>query len=240
MNDPSDWQKLGPFFFNNCTPEQVEERVTGICRLTGVESGKLLDLACGEGHYSVAFAQRGFSVTGVDFVPAFIRQGERIADGAGVEVEWIVNDMREFRRIGEFNMVVSICSNYHRTHEENMQVLRNVRGSLAKGGRFLIDVMGKEILARIFEPTGYSVGRDGSGLVARRWIRDNWSRVDVEWMIVAEGRTETLRFSHELYSAVELEQMLRKAGFSSVTTYGSWTGAPYDEQATRLIQVAEV
>ncbi len=41
-----------------------------------------------------------------------------------------------------------------------------------------------------------------------------------------------------IYSAVELHAMLRDAGFEILATYGSFTSAPYDHKADRLIVLA--
>ncbi|MEW6046293.1 MAG: hypothetical protein AB1609_07400 [Bacillota bacterium] len=49
---------------------------------------------------------------------------------------------------------------------------------------------------------------------------------------------EEYRFGHRVYSAAELRQVLKQAGFSQVTAYGELGDAPYDHQARRLVVVA--
>jgi cyclopropane fatty-acyl-phospholipid synthase-like methyltransferase len=63
-----------------------------------VESGqvapcKAIELGCGLGCQSVALAERGFEVTGVDCSAAAIEQARRHADEAGVKVQFEVGDL---------------------------------------------------------------------------------------------------------------------------------------------------
>jgi hypothetical protein len=44
--------------------------------------------------------------------------------------------------------------------------------------------------------------------------------------------------AHWIYSAAELEAMLRAAGFGAVQVFGDLAGAPYDQNAMRLIVLA--
>jgi SAM-dependent methyltransferase len=50
--------------------------------------GRMLDLGCGTGFWSVRLAQRGWEVTGVDIVPKAVRIARERARGAGVEVRF--------------------------------------------------------------------------------------------------------------------------------------------------------
>ena len=44
--------------------------------------------------------------------------------------------------------------------------------------------------------------------------------------------------NHRLYSAAELTALLLAGGFSAVETYGDIEGAPFDQNAKRLVAVA--
>jgi 2-polyprenyl-6-hydroxyphenyl methylase/3-demethylubiquinone-9 3-methyltransferase len=60
----------------------------------GPEPLEVLDLACGSGHQSLAWAERGFRVTGLDFDPGLLvagRERVRRAPG-GLEVRWACGD----------------------------------------------------------------------------------------------------------------------------------------------------
>ena len=62
--------------------------------------GRALDLGCGSGIWVVALAQRGWQVTGVDFVPKAIRRARERAEQAEVEVELLEGDVTELDAAG--------------------------------------------------------------------------------------------------------------------------------------------
>src|SRR4029079_3303211 len=55
--------------------------------------GRALDLGCGSGIWAVALAQRGWQVTGVDFVPKALHRARERAEESGVEVELLEGDV---------------------------------------------------------------------------------------------------------------------------------------------------
>jgi hypothetical protein len=80
--------------------------------------------------------------------------------------------MREFRREAVFDLALSLFTSfgYFAAREDDLTVLQNVRAGLRPGGAFLIDVVGKEWLARHFQPTRSTAFPDGSVLsIAARW-----------------------------------------------------------------------
>ena len=59
------------------------------------------------------------------------------------------------------------------------------------------------------------------------------------WVVVEDDETREFTVSHRLYSAHELSTLLESVGFESVEAYGDWSGAPSDQDAERLVVVAE-
>jgi hypothetical protein len=117
-------------------------------------------------------------------------------------------------------------------------VLRNIFASLKPGGRFILESMGKEVLARIFAPTSSRELPGGGLFIERRKAVADWSRMENEWLLLKGGEITTFHITHWIYSGCELRQMLEGVGFSDVTIYGDLEGSPYGPQAKRLIAVA--
>ena len=57
--------------------------------------GRVLDLGCGTGYWSVCLAQRGWEVTGVDIVPKALRKARERARIAGVKVQFVEGSITE-------------------------------------------------------------------------------------------------------------------------------------------------
>ncbi len=67
--------------------------------LPGLPPGRALDLAAGEGRNSVWLAERGWSVTAVDFSRVGLDKGRKLSAVRGVgesQVNWVVADLREY------------------------------------------------------------------------------------------------------------------------------------------------
>ncbi|MBW3555217.1 MAG: methyltransferase domain-containing protein [Gemmatimonadetes bacterium] len=62
--------------------------------------GEVLDLGCGSGIWAVELAERGWQVTGVDFVPRALRRARERALEAGVEVRLIDGDVTKLEEAG--------------------------------------------------------------------------------------------------------------------------------------------
>jgi SAM-dependent methyltransferase len=62
--------------------------------------GEVLDLGCGSGIWAVKLAERGWRVTGMDFVPRALRQARERAHQAGVEVRLVDGDVTKLGEAG--------------------------------------------------------------------------------------------------------------------------------------------
>ena len=213
--------------------------VAGLISLVGAEPpGPVLDLACGVGRHSLELARRGFEVTGVDRTRDFLAEARRAAREDGLEIEFVEEDMRRFRRPGAFGLVVNLLTSfgYFEDPADDARVVRNIHESLQDGGAVVIDLMGKENLARIFEPREWRE-RDGDLWLYERRVTDAWSWIENRWIVIRGGERREFGLSHRLYSAAELMRLLTDCGFSEVEAYGDLKGSPYDHEASRLIVV---
>jgi SAM-dependent methyltransferase len=233
------WSASFPFMFPASRLAAATGEVGKIIELTGCKAGSVLDLSCGPGRHAVAFAKRGFAVTGVDNTPFLLDKARSYGAEQDAEIEWQLEDMRRFRRPGAFDIALSMFTSFGFFDElaDNLAVLDNVFVSLAPNGAFVLDVLGKEVIARTFRATD-AEQFDGGMIVQRRKIAAGWDRIEVDWHIIESGHARKFDLQLWIYSGQELKEMLRAAGFSEVSLYGSLDGVPYDEDAKRLIAVA--
>jgi SAM-dependent methyltransferase len=148
--------------------------------------------------------------------------------------------MRQFCQLDDFDCVINMFTafGYFEDPADDKRVLLNAYSSLRKGGSLIIDVLGKEKLARIFQSRDWHE-EDGKLFLQERRICNDWSWVENRWLVIEDGKQQEFKFGHRIYSAVELTGLLRECGFSSVNVYGNFDGADYDEKAERLIAVAK-
>ena len=97
---------------------------------------------------------------------------------------------------------------------------------------------GKEQLCRDFQPTISTKYPDGSVLVQRHEVVEDWSRIKNEWILVQDGRSLSFEFHTRIYSGQELRDILGQAGFAHVQLFGGLDGRPYAADVERLVAVA--
>ena len=238
--DTEFWEAVAPFLFGEerwaLTPAEVEHITT---LLNVGEGAAILDLCCGPGRHSLELARRNYAVTGVDRNVTFLQQARKKAESEGLLLEFVDEDMRNFCRQEAFDAVLLLYTSfgYFEEQDQNFKVLLNVYQSLRKGGVFIIEVMGKEVLARIFRERDWGE-KNGIIHLEERKIIENWSKIENRWIIIDKNTRKEFNFTHWIYSAQELSSLLHKCGFNSIGVYGSLEGGPYDNTARRLVTVA--
>ncbi len=73
--------------------------------------GKALDLGCGTGASSIHLAQRGWQVTGIDFIPAAVHKAQQKARDAHLSIDFRVGDVSRLDTLnlpGPFDLAVDV------------------------------------------------------------------------------------------------------------------------------------
>ena len=236
------WATFAPVMFHPQRWDRAVEEVNCLLGLLGVEPGAaILDLCCGPGRHSLELARRGYRVTGVDRNPAYLRQARRKAGAEKLAASFVRADMRRFARREAFDGAINLFTSfgYFENPADDRRVLRNLRRSLKPGGTLVMDLMGKEVLARIFTPRTWDEHPDGAIMLQEHKVSRDWSWSENRWILLKGGRRREFCVSHRLYSAAELTGLLRECGFRSAQAFGDLTGVPYDHNAKRLVIVAK-
>jgi SAM-dependent methyltransferase len=238
--DDEFWREMAPFMFTEEAWDAAPEQVSQALDLMGIEdSARFLDLACGPGRHSLELARRGFQVTGVDRTTEYLDEAHQRADREELYIEFVNEDMRHFSRPNAYDGAWSMFTSfgYFEQPSDNQQVLDNTFRSLKDGGVFLIELMGREVLARIFQARDWREV-DGSIVLYDRHVERNWTIMHNNQILIKDDRRLEFTITHWLYSGAELAGMLEESGFKSVELYGNLEGSPYDQTAKRLVAVA--
>lgn len=239
--DDGFWTAFEPILFDAQRMADAPRDTEAVINLVELPFGAaVLDVPCGPGRHALEFARRGFPTTAVDRVNRYLERGVRAALEAGLEVEWVEGDMRAFRREASFDLIVNLFTSfgYFADPADDARVLANWHASLRGGGALVIELASKEIVARNFMPQEVFRLPDESLFIEERRVGPGWDWMVNEWTVIRGSECHEFTVEHRLYSAVELSQRLREAGFSRVESFGAWTGEPFDHDAERLILVA--
>lgn len=236
------WETWAPYMFSTVRLQSASIEVDRIIQLLEIAPGaSVLDFCCGVGRHSLEFARRGYGVSGVDRTRAYLERARALASAEGLKVEFLESDVRSFSRPGTFDAAISMFTSfgYFEDPADDLKVVQSLQTALKAGGRLLIDLNGKEVIARNFRNREWRQHDDGTLGLEERKIRSGWEWIDSRWILIGTGgKTWEGTISTRLYSGVELTELLKHAGFSAIRLYGNLAGISYDERAERLIAVA--
>jgi SAM-dependent methyltransferase len=235
------WETFAPSIFGARHWEVAGWEVDGLLALAGAAPGAaVLDLPCGVGRHTLELTRRGFRVTAVDRTAAYLERLRQALAAEGLSAEIVQADMRQFCRPGSFDLALNLFTSfgYFENQADDRAVAAGFHSSLRPGGVLVMELMGKEVLARIFQERRWSQEPDGSLMLQESRVQPGWGWIDNRWILIRETERVEFQVSHRLYSAVELSGLLTEVGFGPVTVYGDLTGAPYDHTAQRLVLVA--
>ena len=234
------WETFAPALFTSERMLSARQEVEQIVSLLQLQPGEsICDLCCGVGRHSLELGRLGYRVTGVDRTALYIEEAKKKADEQGLNIQFVQEDMRSFCEPNAFDAVINVFTSfgYFEDAVDDKRVLENIYKSLKDGGKFLIDIMGKEVLARIFQEKRWRE-EDGVIILEEAKVSEDWSSVDSRWIIIRDDKRDECRFSLRLYSAAELGELLKSCGFGRVDVYGDLSGSAYDQTAKRLVVAA--
>nr|VFK22406.1 MAG: Methyltransferase domain-containing protein [Candidatus Kentron sp. LPFa]VFK35324.1 MAG: Methyltransferase domain-containing protein [Candidatus Kentron sp. LPFa] len=175
-------------------------------------SGKsILDLACGEGHYTRKFKQKGAAqVVGVDISEKMIELARQEEKRKPLDIEYIIRDARELGEIGKFDRVVAAyLLNYAQTKEQLFEMCQGIYANLKPGGRFVT------MTDNVEQPPDSYSKTEKYGLIKKiSEPLDEGARINITLAVAAEKS----RVNFDIYylSKATYELALQSVGFKEI------------------------
>lgn len=219
--------------------------IHGLLQEYGVDDGLVLELGCGTGSLTERLAALGYDMIGVDNSPEMLQKAMEKEAQSGLDILYLLQDMREFELYGTVRAVVSICDsmNYLTEPEELCEVFRLVNNYLDPGGIFIFDLntvykyeelMGEETIAEDRE--------EGSFIWDNYYDRE--SRINEYSLALFLRREDGLYEKHleehyqRAYTLEEVRTLLEKSGLEFLAAYDAFTREPVREDSERMYLVA--
>lgn len=225
------------------TDEATREEVSFLEKISNLKKGmRILDLACGHGRHSTELARRGYEVAGQDLNSFFLQKAQKAAEKARVNIQWIKSDMRDIPFENEFDGVVNLFTafGYLENEQEDQKVLSQVAKALKKGGKFVLDVINRERLMRVYQSRDWKELSDGSiDIYERSYDFSTGYNTERRIRIWENGKKEERVLTLRLYTLIELIAVCKNVGLRFKKVYGNFNGEPLGFDSKRCIIIAE-
>jgi SAM-dependent methyltransferase len=210
------------------------DRVIKILQPQGDE--RFLDMACGSGRHSLELRRRGFSVVGADISPDLIEIARRDAAEEGLDVDFVLSDLRDLDFEDEFDLVLNLndgAIGYLESDEENLKTFEVISRALKPGGRNLIQLPNVLYAKERLPQRSWIPASDMIELVEHRWDKKS-KRMEGKMVAARFGEVledlDGIEFSQRLYSVDELRQIYASVGMELLTVYHG-SGRPREPKA---------
>ena len=209
---------------NDVDYEATVDFYSEILRREGLRPRTAVDLACGTGSVTVLLARMGLQVTGVDMSEEMLTVASQKAQEQEIPARFVCQRLEELALPRGVDMAVCALDSldYITEPEACREAIRRVYKALNPGGIFIFDVNTPEKLramdGQIFldeDDDVYCVWRgafDGETNICSYGM-DLFQRRGAKWERSFEEHQEYA------YSARQLEEYLREAGFTRIAVY---------------------
>ncbi len=207
---------------------------------------RICDLACGTGDAAIQLAREGYDVTGIDISARMLAEARALGASAGVRVEWLQADARDFVLQRQVDAVTCMFDalNYLLTAEELGSAFKCVHDCLRPGGLFVFDMNTRAGLAEEWGTSERIETPDDDIFVA--WQSTHDHETDVNTLVLTafvrqgDGLYRQIREVHRerAYPLAEITQLLDQAGLD-ILLVGDLQLQPLARDSGRFLCVAE-
>lgn len=194
----------------------VEKLINYLQPLPG---SKMLDIACGDGRYTVQLAEKGFDATGIDISVESIQRALKHEDE---HTHFFIHDMRFPFYINYYDYAFNFFTSFgyfnrHRYHE---MAAKAFGCALKPGGILVLDYLNKDYVINSLVPEE-TIERGNTDFHIKRSVNNNYIEKEIDFKD-EEGKPRHYEECVAAFGLKDFMAMFRKAGLSLVSTFGDY------------------
>ena len=211
------------------------------------EHNTILDLGCGTGTLTELLARRGYDMIGIDNAQEMLQIAMDKRDRSGLDILYLLQDMRSFELYGAVGAVVSVCDsiNYLLEDEDVVHTFRLVNNYLMPDGIFIFDFNTVYKYEVVIGDTTIAENREQCSFIWENYYHEEEQINEYDLIVFVQeddGADTYRRFQETHYQrGYRLEQMrdyLRQAKLAFVEAIDADTHGEVTDTSERIYVVA--
>jgi SAM-dependent methyltransferase len=248
----NDYDLIAPFY--DIEHAHFDEDIDLYLRYAEMQTGPLLELACGTGRLLIPLAEQGYSLVGVDnSAPMLDIARQRVGEEQlEARVTLVQQDMRSLDLGRQFSLAfIALGSFAHLTSRKaRQQALAAIRRHVTTGGTFILDISNADIR--------YMESLSGQVLHLGTWELEDGAMLTHLASPALSHTDHLLELTHfydqhrqggpvnrtvatsylTLFERGEVELLLEQAGFAVKDIYGNYDLSPFTRESPRMIVIS--
>ncbi len=241
MEAYSGFAKVYDLFMDNIPYGEWTDYVKELFAGEGIRDGILLDLGCGTGSVTEGLAKSGFDMIGIDNSEEMLDIAMEKREESGLDILYLLQDMREFELYGTVKGVVSICDsmNYILEDEDLLEVFKLVHNYLDNNGIFIFDLNTMYKYENILSDHTFAEDREESSFIWENFYdeEEKINQYDLSLFVLEEdGKYRKYEETHlqRAYEQKRVEELIRESGLELLHVYDAFTRELPAEDSERI------
>jgi cyclopropane fatty-acyl-phospholipid synthase-like methyltransferase len=210
------------------------------------EKTSIADFGCGPGLYTTRLAERGATVTGIDFSENSLKYAQQVAEQKGLKINYVHTNYLDFETTHRFDLITMIMCDFCALSPEQRKIMLSKFSSLLKpGGTVLLDVYSLNSFNQKEESATYELNQlNGFWSPEDYYCFVNTFKYDKEkvtldkYTIIEESKTRIVYNWLQYFNKESLSEEFNKNGFKIESFYSNVAGETFDSEATEFALVA--
>jgi len=210
------------------------------------ENTKIADFGCGPGLYTERLAERGATVTGIDFSENSISYAKQTAARKNLEISYVLMNYLDFDTTDNFDLIIMImCDFCALSPDQRKTMLSKFRSLLKPGGSLLLDVYSLNSFNRREESATYEFNQlngfwspDDYYCFVNTFKYENEKVILDKYTVIEERRRRTLYNWLQYFSEDSLRNEFEENGFKVEALYSDVAGKPLTRDSSEIAVAA--
>jgi 2-polyprenyl-3-methyl-5-hydroxy-6-metoxy-1,4-benzoquinol methylase len=226
----------------------IERSVEWIVSQFGVdEITEIADFGCGPGLYAKRLAERGATVTGIDFSENSLKYAKQIAEQKDLKINYVHTNYLNFETTRGFDLITMIMCDFCALSPEQRKIMLSKFYSLLNpGGSVLLDVYSLNSFNQKEESASYELNQ-----LNKFWSPDDYycfvntfkyeqEKVTLDkYTIIEEFQKRVVYNWLQYFSAETLSKEFEENGFKVEELFSDVAGTPYYNESTEFAIIAK-